>query len=245
MPSNTDNIHESHRARVRKAYIERGELKGMHEHEMLELLLFYAIKRRDVNPLAHRLIDRFGSLKGVLGASVNELCAAGLSENTAVLLKLVGDIGKELDRKQASTTTINNTNDAMNACHRLLFRERNEVFAVFCLDAKKRVIKVFTQSSGMPGRVSALPKWIVDCAISSAATAVLLAHNHPSGEITPSSRDIETTAMIERLLDSLGIAMLDHIIVSVEKSYSMKRDYALEACEEDGEAETEENDVAG
>ena len=133
----------------------------------------------------------------------------------------------------------------MNACHRLLFRERNEVFAVFCLDAKKRVIKVFTQSSGMPGRVSALPKWIVDCAISSAATAVLLAHNHPSGEIAPSSRDIETTAMIERLLDSLGIAMLDHIIVSVEKSYSMKRDYALEACGEDGEAETEENDVAG
>ena len=79
MPSNTDNIHENHRARVRTAYIERGELKGMHEHEILELLLFYAIKRRDVNPLAHRLIDRFGSLKGVLGASVNELCAAGLS----------------------------------------------------------------------------------------------------------------------------------------------------------------------
>lgn len=242
MPQKTENIHEGHRARVRKSYIERGDLNGMHEHEILEMLLFYAYRRCDVNKRAHELINRFGSLKGVLSASIEELRAAGLNETTAVLLKLTGDIGKRIDRKKSGESVIRTTDDAIRACHGLLFREESEVFAVICLNVNKRVVRIATQTSGMSGRVAALPKWVVDCAISSNASAVVLAHNHPSGDVMPSNADRETTAMLERLLDSLGIAMYDNIVVTHNAGYSMRRDYTL-AIEPEAEASNEANGV--
>ena len=227
------NIHENHRERVRRAYVERGDLSGMHEHQILELILFYAIKRRDVNPLAHRLIDRFGSLRGVLHASIGELRSAGLSESTAVLLKLIGDVGYAMDRKQIEETVVKNTNDALELCYKLLFRERRESIALVCLDAKSRVAKINVKTDGLNDRVNALPKWIVDAALSSNASALILAHNHPSGSLEPSQRDIETTAMLEKLLSPLGVALHDHVIVTQDACYSMKRDYTRRMTDED------------
>jgi DNA repair protein RadC len=231
------NIHEKHRERVRRAYIERGDLSGMHEHQILELILFYAIKRRDVNPLAHRLITCFGSLRGVLSASINELRGAGLSESTAVLLKLIGDVGYAMDRKEIVETVILNTNDAIDISHKLLFREQGESVAVICLDGKNRVSKVSVKNDGMADQVMALPKWIVDAALSSDAAALILAHNHPSGALEPSQMDKQTTAMLEKLLSPLGIALHDHIIVTREACYSMKRDYIKRM---DGESASDE-----
>ena len=220
-----ENIHENHRERVRKAYVARGDLSGMHDHQILELILFYAIKRRDVNPLAHRLVDHFGSLKNVLHAEIGELCAAGLSESTAVLLKLIGDVGYRLDMKAAEETLISNTNDVLDVCYKLLFREEQESVALICLDAKNRVSKISVKTDGQISKVNALPKWIVNAALSSDSPAIILAHNHPSGSAKPSARDNETTAMLERLLTPLDIALYDHVIVTRGACYSMKRDY--------------------
>lgn len=232
-----ENIHENHRERVRRAYIERGDLSGMHDHQILELILFYAIKRRDVNPLAHRLIDRFGSLKNVLRADVSELCAAGISESTAVLLKLIGDVGYAIDRSEVDDRLIESTADALEVCYKLLFRERNECVAVVCLDAKKRIVKIAIKSDGLTDKVNALPKWIVDTALKSGAHAVLLAHNHPSGKARPSGCDNETTAALENLLAQLSIKLYDHVIVTSTASYSMMRDFEIDMSAKLNESE--------
>ncbi len=234
-----ENIHENHRERVRRAYVERGDLSGMHEHQILELLLFYAIKRRDVNPLAHRLIARFGSLKSVLRASIGELQSAGLSESTAVLLKLVGDIGYAIDRRDADERIITNTLDAFNVCFSLLFREKSEAVALLCLDGRHRVIRVCMKTDGMADKVNALPKWIVDAALSNDAPAVILAHNHPSGSIMPSAKDNETTTLLDGLLAPLGITLYDHIIVTRDSCYSMRRCFEKNMLEPEPEAEAE------
>lgn len=252
MIANVESIHVNHRERVRRAYIERGDLSGMHDHQILELILFYAIKRRDVNPLAHRLIDRFGSLKNVINAEMSELRAAGLSETTAVLLKLIGDVGYKMDLKQAEETVIRNTNDVLDVCYRLLHREESESVALICLDGKNRVSRISVKGDGRADKVNALPKWIVDAALSSDSSAIILAHNHPSGLLRPSNRDQETTAMLERILTPLDIVLYDHVIVTRDACYSMKRDYGrcigaegwAEDAEPVGSDEKDEKDEA-
>ncbi len=248
--SETENIHAGHRKNMRSRYIESGSLESFSEHQILEMLLFYAIARRDVNPLAHKLIDHFGSLKEVLTASIDELVHAGLSENSAVLLKLTGDIGKAIDKKAAFSAAIRNTDDAMKLCHSLLFREEHEVAALICLDAKNRVIRVFTKTDGTTLKVTGLPKWIVESALSTKAVSVVIAHNHPSGSIEPSAKDTETTAFLSGILKSIDVKLLDHIIVTFDSCYSMLRDYlvsdirSLEKSETDTDCSgTQESDV--
>lgn len=228
----TENLHEGHRKRLRRSYIERGGLEGFHEHQILELLLFYAVGRRDVNPLAHKLIERFGSLRLVLGAGVEALMEAGLSENTAALLSLVNDIGQSLDRKEALDTVVRNTDDAFAICRSLLFRCKTETAAVICLDAKNRIIRVFTRSDGFADSVAALPKWIVDAAVTTKAQAVLLAHNHPSGASEPSEKDKESTLMLSRLLSAIGVTLYDHIIVTHSECFSIVRNYKKQIASE-------------
>ncbi len=225
MNEKTENLHQGHRKSVRQRYLKRGSLDDYADHQILEMLLFYAIPRRDVNPLAHRLINRFGSLKLVFKASVSDLCAEGISESTAVLIKLVGDIGSAIDHSEAYDIEIVNTDQAFKACHNLLFRQTAEVFAVLCLDSKNRVIKIAKRTDGFSDNVAALPRWIVDTAISVNASAVIIAHNHPSGSVMPSKNDIETTAAIQYLLNAIGIAMYDHVIVTHDSCYSMVRAY--------------------
>lgn len=225
MRSKTENIHEGHRKSVRERYIRRGSLDEYDDHQILEMLLFYAISRRDVNPLAHRLINRFGSLKMVLRADFNDLLAEGISENTATLLKLVADIGPAIDRKEASELTIKTIDDALFACHRLLFRQAYESVLLLCLDSVNRVIKIRYRSEGLNDKVEALPKWVVDTALSNNASSVLLAHNHPSGNSEPSLKDKETTALLHRLLMPLGVKLFDHVIVTTDACSSMMHNY--------------------
>lgn len=225
MQNKSENIHEGHRKSVRERYIRRGNLDEYEDHQILEMLLFYAINRRDVNPLAHRLINRFGSLKMVLRADFSDLIAEGLSENTATLLKLVGDIGIAIDRRDAYETTIKSVDDALRVCHGLLFRQPSEGVILLCLDSRNRVVKIRFRTEGFNDKVEALPKWVVDTALSNNASAILLAHNHPSGNCEPSLSDKETTAILHRLLSPLGIALYDHIIVTKDACCSMMRSY--------------------
>ena len=243
-----ENIHAGHRKNMRGRYLENG-IGVFSEHQILEMLLFYAIARRDVNPLAHRLINRFGSLKAVLSAGVDELMKEGLSLNTAVLLRLTGDIGVEDEKKAAVETTVRNTNEAMLLCHSLLSREDNEAVALVCLDKNNRVIRTFTRSEGMSSSVGGLSKWILETALAAKATSVMIAHNHPSGSPEPSYEDTKTTELLEKLLRSVEISLLDHIIVTRNECYSLTRmhlcgDIAL-LKNSMAAAENEENEESG
>ena len=120
------NIHEGHRKRLRESYIKSNGSDALRDHQLLELLLFYAIPRRDVNPLAHRLVNRFGSLRGVLEASFSELAEEGVSQSTAILIKLVGDINFRAKIADADGKQLKNTDDAMDFCSALIAEEREE-----------------------------------------------------------------------------------------------------------------------
>ena len=225
MDSKTENIHEGHRKSVRERYIRRGSLDDYEDHQILEMLLFYAIKRRDTNPLAHRLINRFGSLKNVLNADFCDLLDAGLSENTATLLKLTGDIGASIDRRDAYSAVIHSVDDAMYACHGLLFRQPAEAIAILCLDTKNRVVKISIRSDGFASKVDAIPKWVVDTALSNNASSIILSHNHPSGTSQPSQQDWQTTIQLQTILQPLGVALLEHVIVTKNECFAMTRHY--------------------
>ncbi len=231
MDSKTESIHAGHRKRMREQYLKRGNLDGYDDHQILEMLLFYAIQRRDVNPLAHKLIDRFGSLRYVLEASVEELCEAGLSENSAVLLKLVHDVNAAVIKNESYNAEIKSVSDAIRICHGLLFSHKAETLLLLCLDVKNRIIKICTRTDKSSSSVSAVPKWIADAALSTNAYAVVIAHNHPSGSVEPSNSDVNTIKVIVDLLNTLDIKIYDNIIVTRDEGLSISKGVRLSASD--------------
>lgn len=213
--------HNGHRNRLKESYIKNGCLDAFHEHQILELLLFYAIPRRDVNPLSHQLIDRFGSLHGVLGADYNELLRFGLSPNAATLIKLANDIYPMSERMRFKNKFLNNTSDAMEFCFSLLSKSKNECICIISLNAKSKLLNYDIISVGTPCEASFSPRRVVETAISSGASAIVLAHNHPSGNCAPSADDLENTRRISRLLNEIGIQLQEHIIVAFPNCHAM------------------------
>jgi DNA repair protein RadC len=187
----------------------------MADHEVLELLLFYAIPRRDTNELAHRLIQQFGSLRNVLSASVEELERVnGVGESAALLLHLLPEV-------YARALTGDEPEQILNSCERageyfldLLGRERREVLYQVCLDAKGKVIACRRLSEGSIDQAVLDVRRVVEVALAGNASGVLLAHNHPSGVALPSPADRQITRRVQRALSLLGIELIDHIIVA-------------------------------
>ncbi len=207
--------HSGHRSRLKTQYIE-SEGKGFPPHNLLELLLFYAIPRRDTNGLAHTLIDTFGSLSGVLDASVEQLCQVkGISESTALLIKLAGRLGKEGASPKKKTVELFRTYDDIGAyCWQKLCAVNTERVLALYMDSCGKLLKWEYVCDG--GVNSALfdPRDIVGRAISLKATAVAVGHNHPGGSAIPSSFDLDTTVNIRALLDVAGIELIEHFIVA-------------------------------
>ena len=208
-------IHDGHRGRVKRRFLANG-LDGFDEHTMLELLLFYSIPRADVNPLAHSLIAKFGSLAGVFDAPVEELTAVeGVSENTATLIKLVPQIARQYMMSKARFDDVLSTTEKAGAFLVPCFLgERDETVYMVCLDAKKKVLSCKRLFSGSPNISLLSVRKIVENALSSTATYVIIAHNHPSGIALPSREDIETTIRIQEALAGVDVELADHIIVA-------------------------------
>ena len=189
-------IHDGHREKMRRRFLETG-LEGFADHEALELLLYYAIPRRDTNPIAHALMERYDSLSGVLNAPVEDLeKVEGIGESAAILLSLVSRLSRKARIADASQETILNSSERAGAY--LLERfagERRELVFLLCPDRTGRLL--------------------------TSASAVILAHNHPSGVAVPSSSDEAATRQVAEALRTIGVRLVDHIVVADRDFVSM------------------------
>ena len=208
-----DGIHEGHRARMKKKLLENGE-RSLADHELLEVLLYYAIPRRDTNELAHRLLKQFGSLRGVLSAPVQELaCVSGVGQQAALLLGMVQMLCRRAAQREKEQ--ILNSVDACGAYFaELLGSSRREMLWQVCLDGKGKVLSSRCLAEGDVSMAAVSVRQVVEYALRAGAVGVVLAHNHPSGVALPSQEDIATTRLIRDALRTMNIQLVDHIVVA-------------------------------
>lgn len=183
-------VHDGHRERLRARFAEHG-LESFNELNALELLLCYAIPRRDTNELAHRLLDAFGSLSGVFQASMQELTSIpGIGENAAALILMVPQIVKKAHVSKAKETKIiRNSTDAGNYLLPYFLDEQDEIVMMLCLDNKRAVICCREMGRGVVNCVDANIRRMVETALKVKTTTVIIAHNHPNGVALPSRED--------------------------------------------------------
>ena len=209
-------IHDGHREKMRRRFLSGG-LEQFADHEALELLLYYAIPRRDTNPIAHALIDRYGSLSAVLAAPVEDLQKVeGIGESAAILLKLVPRLCAKARLADADRQELI-LNTASRARAYLLERfygEQNEVIYQLCLDRKGKLLACKKLGEGSIASAALDVRKLVENAILHSASSVVLAHNHPSGIASPSHEDYAATDRARNALETIGVALADHIIVA-------------------------------
>jgi len=207
--------HDGHRERKRTQFLEHG-LDSFADHETLELLLFYAVPRKDTNPIAHALMDRFGSLDAVFAAPVEELeRVPGVGRSAAALIKLVPQLYRRSRISSDECPVILHDTASIGAFFLDRFvGETNEVTYVACLDGKGKVITCRRLSEGTTGAAEISVRKVVETALRCNAVSVVLAHNHPSGVALPSREDLIATKQVADALCATGIALLDHIIVA-------------------------------
>ncbi len=219
-----DDRLSGHRGRVRKRYLAGG-LASFQEYEALELLLFYAIPRKDTKGMAKDLIACFGSLPAVLDASLEELKEAGLSENAAILLKLVPGMNRFYAIKTAGAEqTVRSTADAGRILCAMFRHEQAESVRLLCLNAGGKVLKLSRVNEGDVNAVHFSVRKIVETALQAKAVSVILAHNHPGGTLAPSKEDLDATAAARAALNTVGIQLLDHLIISGGEYCSLREE---------------------
>lgn len=205
--------HAMHRSRLRNRYLNEG-IDNFEEHEVLELLLFYAIPRKDVNPLAHRLIDHFGSLAAVMDAPMNELCKIpGIGENAAMLLKLIPHLSRryELSASQ-SRDIVSSIEEAAELMRPNFIGKTDEELWALCMDGKGKVLACRMIGQGTVNSSSINGRKLMELAINTESSCVILAHNHPSGVAVPSRDDVDATRYLRLALSAAGVILVDHLI---------------------------------
>ena len=209
------SIHDGHRQRLRERFRREG-LDNFTEVQVLELLLFHTILRKDTNPLAHALLDRFGTLSQVLEAPVEELRKVdGISENTAIFLHLITDVGRYyLVNRTIQCTILPTIEKCAKYMVPFFFGRQVETVFLLCLDAKCKVLCCKEVGEGSVNSAAISVRKIVETALASNATTVVLAHNHPSGVAIPSGEDVQTTRRIAQALRAVEVHLADHIVVA-------------------------------
>ena len=225
-------MHEGHRERVKRRFRQEG-LDSFSDIQALELLLFYVIPRVDTNPIAHALLDHFGSLSQVLEASPEELMKVpGIGENAAVFLTLIPQMGRFYMVDRANHVKVLPT---LEQCADYLvphfFGRKLETVFILCLDAKCKLLCCKELGEGGTNSAGVSIRKIVETAIGVNATTVVLAHNHPSGIALPSREDVETTRRLAQALDAVGIILADHIIVADEDFVSLADSRLFAPCQ--------------
>ena len=207
------SVHTGHRQRVKTEFLAQG-LEGWPDHRVLELLLFYAIPQGDVNGLAHELVERFGSLSGVLDASPEELKKVpGVGDHTVVLLKLIPTLsGRYLDDRSSMGMIIRTSEEAAYVLRPYFFGARNEMVYILCLDGKGKVLGVRKVSEGSIHASDINIRRIAEEALSLRAAKIYLSHNHISNLAFPSAADWQSTDTIRAALMGVGLELTDHLI---------------------------------
>ena len=215
-------MHEGHRKRMRGKFLQSGK-DAFHEHEMLEMLLYYSNARGDTNPLAHTLIDKFGSFSGVLDASFEDLMQVkGVGENTAFLLKLIpAAAAVYMDDKFSDGKLILSSDDAFAFLRSKYIDVNVEISSALFLNRKGKLIKWAKIGEGSVISTAIDTRKLVEIALQCKATQIILCHNHPSGIAIPSRDDIFTTQNIVDALRSVNVKVVDHIIIAGNDYVSM------------------------
>lgn len=214
-------IHDGHREKMRRRFAQTG-LSGFADHEALELLLFYAIPRRDTNPLAHRLLERYGSLEGVFTAPAEDLeKVEGMGGSAALLLRLVPLLAEKSRERTDGPVILNSTERAGEYLLRRFDGKKHELVYELCLDRKGKLLACKRLNDGGASSASLDIRKVVENAILTSASTVILAHNHPSGIALPSDDDCAATTQAVQALQTIGVVLADHIIVADDDFVSM------------------------
>jgi DNA repair protein RadC len=217
--------NEGHRERLRKKFTDSG-IGAFHDYEVLELLLSYAIPRRDVKPLAKNLLKHFGSLKGVMDATQRELeTVTGIGRQTANLINLVKDLGTlYLKEKAKEKYQVTCTKELLDYCRSKMGGLKDEQFHVIYLDAQNKIIETEIIQEGIVNQAVVYPRKVLENALTQKASAIILVHNHPSGHIKPSDADIRLTKTIQETAKVLDILVHDHLIIGENRFFSFREE---------------------
>lgn len=217
------SIHDGHRQRLRDRFIEYG-MESFTDIEALEILLFYAVPRRDTNALAHALLEYFGSYRGVMEADLHALeKVPGIGANAAALIKLVAAHSMRYQIAQRSAIKrIGSVQNAGEYLRPLFAYAKRELVYMMSLDARQTVIRCHLLAEGASGQVNLAARDVAELALSDKAVSVILAHNHPSGVALPSDSDISTTKLLIQTLSLLGMELYDHLIFADDEFVSIR-----------------------
>ena len=223
-------VHKKHRERMRARFDAEG-IGTFHDHEALELLLYYVYPQGDVNPIAHRLLKRFGSFHQVLESTPEQLMSVeGVGPAAARMLHLMFEIGRRYCQDSVRYREGNHELDSTEKIAHYLAPQlaalSGEVTAVACMDARLRPICCEVVSRGTVNASELVVRRIAEIAVRHHAPAVVLAHNHPRGRAHASTEDIESTMMLRESLIGLGVELIDHIILG-DGEYISLRDYGV------------------
>ena len=215
-------VHDGHRERLKERFRSEG-LDGFTEVQVLELLLFYSVPRKDTNEIAHALLEKFGTLAQVLDANPADLeKVPGMGSSSALFLKLLSAAGRRYRISRTASATILRTLEQCGAyLQPRFFGRKHEAVFLLCLDAKCKVLACKQVGEGSVNSAGVPIRRIVETALSANATMVVLAHNHPSGLALPSADDIQTTKRLAVALDTVEITLIDHLVFSDDDYVSM------------------------
>lgn len=214
-------VHEGHRERMRERFLKEGG-DGLANHEVLEMLLYGTIPRGDTNEIAHRLLNEFGSLTNLIEADPGEIVKTeGIGLKSAVFLSLLHELVRRYEQEKLEKKT-ELTSIAVSAdyCRGLLAYRPMECFYAIYLDSKRKVLHSYKAAEGSVNDAPISPRVVVEKALRYQATSVLLCHNHPRGGVKPSFDDIYLTTQLKKLLEPLGVEVVDHIIIGDHQYFS-------------------------
>ncbi len=216
------NNHAGHRERLKARFLREG-LDNFEIHNVIELLLFYGLPQKDTNELAHELLNKFGSLSGIIEAPYSELIKIdGIGNHTASLINLIAPLSRMYLEDKLNDKLRFDSIDAVGEFLLAKYRFRkDEMLSMVCLDQSCRLISWEVISSGTINVTAVNTRKVVEAVMKTSANGVVLAHNHPNGLAVPSDDDISSTIMIKNILETLSVTLLDHIIIANEDYVSL------------------------
>jgi DNA repair protein RadC len=214
-----------HRERVRRRFLDEG-LDGFRDYEALEMLLFYAVPRQDTKGIAKRLIEQFGSLHAVFHAAPEKLIQeGGLTEAGAALIAMLPQLARKIEEEQAQESShIRSTLDAGRDVIAMFRGRQDESVRILCMNASGKIVKRAKIAEGDVNAVHFPIRKLVEEALACKAVSVILAHNHPGGTMLPSQEDLDATKSAKTALETVGIRLLDHLIVSGDNYCSLREE---------------------